>query len=854
MAFANPPQFLVQPCCPENGSSAVVNIDAGIPYDGVFKYNGAADISIAGTDVTMVVGACYTISATTTVGAVTQILTADLSGYLAGSRCEDPTVTVDCPDCNPTPGNYYIKAIPCCGGDPIFFKGQGYTGIGAIKVPSLGALKPGGMAQLNPAPAFSILDYDGVYVFDGFLTQQPGSQAQGLEVGACYTFSFNSVSDATSEITLAEWNALGFPPFVSQMTFVDPIDCDTINPKTGRKYCPDCEDICYRLTDCDGLVINTLQDLSVYVGTYISLTGYTGTFFVEINDAICQDPVGAIKISGTGLAPCPCVCYEVLGKTSISYIDCDGNNQTTYAPDKFCAQAPPTMKGIKDVDYTLIVGTDCVDDLCVDKCFLLTNCDPTAYPNQDATITSTLQSLSQYLNTNSVVELSGYDGCWTVTEAVECDCPVDVTVIRDHRDCEECLGITAYKLSNCEKINEVVYTLQDFSEFVGKVIKDDCACWIVEEINYQPPSETTITTPIVFEDCNHCLTTYYKLTDCDDPTSIIITSTNVSAYVGQSVKIKGCKPCYLVENYTEVPTNWEEVTVTEDFVSCFECKQLVPRCSTVFNNSTEDRTFTYINANGDSEETETVKSGCFSLRTCVQYWDEPDTFIYNYYGDCSVFEYNDGITPGECNCIDVTITAVAGTVETYLALHTGQFYNSKKVYDLTVDGVAYYMWSDGVSGAWYITDALGLSTLSGEIGQLKSGFPDCPIAPSGSWTPGRLPPGTAADEVASIVTTEGTCPPGTTVKVGHCGQYFPNNRKVKPGYNTPICSASKYDKITCNFADILYKKALELRYGISNCCPEEDEKWLIKKELIELQALTDPDYPCDHLPDCSCNS
>ena len=39
MAFANPPQFLVQPCCPENGSSAVVNIDAGIPYDGVFKYN-----------------------------------------------------------------------------------------------------------------------------------------------------------------------------------------------------------------------------------------------------------------------------------------------------------------------------------------------------------------------------------------------------------------------------------------------------------------------------------------------------------------------------------------------------------------------------------------------------------------------------------------------------------------------------------------------------------------------------------------------------------------------------------------------------------------------------------------------
>ena len=102
----------------------------------------------------------------------------------------------------------------------------------------------------------------------------------------------------------------------------------------------------------------------------------------------------------------------------------------------------------------------------------------------------------------------------------------------------------------------------------------------------------------------------------------------------------------------------------------------------------------------------------------------------------------------------------------------------------------------------------------------------------------------------------------TVIKYGHCVQYFPNNRKVRPGYNTPICSADKYDKITCNAADIMYKKVLELRYGISDCCPEENEKWLIKKELIELQALTDPNYTCDPLTDCcgqrlsscSCNS
>ena len=35
--------------------------------------------------------------------------------------------------------------------------------------------------------------------------------------------------------------------------------------------------------------------------------------------------------------------------------------------------------------------------------------------------------------------------------------------------------------------------IQSLSAYVGKVIKDDCGCWVVEEINYQPPSTTTIT-------------------------------------------------------------------------------------------------------------------------------------------------------------------------------------------------------------------------------------------------------------------------------------------------------------------------------------------------------------------------
>ena len=85
----------------------------------------------------------------------------------------------------------------------------------------------------------------------------------------------------------------------------------------------------------------------------------------------------------------------------------------------------------------------------------------------------------------------------------------------------------------------------------------------------------------------------------------------------------------------------------------------------------------------------------------------------------------------------------------------------------------------------------------------------------------------------SIIADVHTCPP-TIYPVRH----------VRPGYNTPSCDAEKWDKITCKSSEILYKSVLKGRYGISNCCDEPTDKWLIKKELIDLAALVDPDYIC----------
>ncbi len=840
--------YYISPCCREFGDQGIsaqqVNLAlSDLEYeDGTYQYTGPETLDIPNTNLTLEPGQCYTITRrqVAPIQTLIELNFASTSWQVMNLElgCDDGR----CQDC-PEEGIAYLKYEPCCDRfDTIYVQTRTYTGAGMNSAPE---------------PIVNTAGYTGVFQF---VATTQVSQLSAFIPGQCYTGTLHTLGTevAPAPQDNADYNNLPLAPYSTQLSKVG--DCE-------RPPCPECRPTVYSLTNCEGITLNTETDVSAYIGTYVELDSIPGCWFVQEYSAIndIKDPTvispkpGKIAASDQlintlpglqtqpvtviGSCDCECKCYEVIGYTgTYSYVDCEtGKSLLVFSSgaDKFCAATRPNIVGKEGIDYTLIIGEDCVDGECVDKCFLLTNCDPTAYPNQDATLDSTLQSLSQYANTGEVVVLSGYEGCWTVTEKTcscititidgtpiealatstyndqsvftfeynnliysiwfdarwfitlvpgdfsnliastvsvdncpvfgsiddpvnpdpagwrsspsgtiittalcddQCDCPVDVTVIRNYVDCDDCLGITAYKLSNCEKINEVIYTTQDLSAYVGQVVKDDCACWTVEQIDYQPPSETTIVDPILFEDCNTCLTTYYQLDDCDTTSSvpIIITSTNLAAYVGRVIQIDGCTGCYTVSLYAPEtqPPNSQEVTLTLDFADCTTCGTTVPKCSTVFNNTTADQTYTFINANGDAEVTDVVKSGHSSLRYCVQRWDDsinPDG-IFNFYGDCTVYE----------------------------------------------------------------------------------------------------------DELR--------------VKTGFCVQYFPNNRKVRPGYNTPICSADKYDKITCNAADIMYKKVLELRYGISDCCPEENEKWLIKKELIELQALTDPNYTCDHLSDCSCNS
>tara|TARA_R100001443_G_scaffold51239_3_gene63237 strand:- start:667 stop:2841 length:2175 start_codon:yes stop_codon:yes gene_type:complete len=723
--MAGVPYYKVIDCCDNSNFTFInlVNDGSGVWVgDGTYQWT-LPDTNLPVTGFLLEENKCYTIIFQGSVFNSYDNLPE--GNFAAKAGCTDSAGT-PCKPCGTTPGDYYLKFINCCDEDDIiFFKGVGINGTISIPGNSSGGSLTG-VTQIN------INNYLGVQLFTG-------NSVDGLSKGSCYTAILGSVTDPASEVDLATYNNLPYPPYDTDFVFVDGDNCKKLDPD-GNPICPSClKHPCYILTECSGIELLVTGPYDAYNNTYVALVGYPGQvwYVQEFTQGPCDNASSSIIIdTETVVGPCACNCYEVTNYAgAINYIDCDGNTQVTYAPAKFCAQSRPQLHGVQGVDYVLSSRGLCEEGLCPELCFMLINCSPELYPSQPAVIYSTLQSLYEYANNNEVVTIEGYAGCWTVAiteEFSECDgCTTDIIVKTTFTDCDSCQGITAYKLQNCEKVYDVIYTMQDLSAYVGRVIKDDCGCWVVEEINYQPPSTTTITPVAEFEGCTACLAKYYALTDCSNPDNIIYTTEDLSGYIDIAIKIKGCDTCFTVAKFEptlETPIgNTQSVEVDSKHKDCLECLDPTPRCSRVFNNTTEDpKMFPYIDHEGEPQEI-SVPSGKFSLRLCVKEWtvDREDTFPY-------IFEY----------------------------------------------------------------------------------FGDC------------------AD--------------------GFCIQEFPNNRTVKPGYNTPICTSEKYDKITCKAADIVYKKVLELRYGISNCCPEEDEKWLIKKELIELQALTDPNYKCQDTP-ASCN-
>jgi hypothetical protein len=579
----------------------------------------------------------------------------------------------------------FLRFVECCTGAEIFFKGS------------------------LPIVSGEVYQYIGVTGYLGY--------GGSLIPGNCYTVYPEFVGGPTP-----------YPgaPTMSVLSATDP-DLDCQDP-----ICPSCTppiQNCYLIIPCDGSepIISNNSDFEDYIESFITVVSipFTGcAYVITLEDVNCEDAIPMYPDPDT---PCGCdlQCYYVSNSNGFFYVDSTDTlinvpNLDANPYIQVCSKIPPLFENT-DVDYQVINFGLCEDNQCETQCFKLTNCE-----DDTLIIYSTADSLIQYAyGTNNVVRIIGREGCWTVSplgEGEVCDCPIDVTVTTSYIDCPTCLGVTAYKLTGCNN-NDVIYTLDDLALYVNKVIKIDCGCYTVEQIDILPPNVQTVTVEDVYDTCIECTRIYWELLNCVRGQASIITYSDLSAYEGKVVKIEGCTECFTVKA-TNQHLNPALVTVSTVYdEGCSDCLNDLPCiCSVLTNYTIEAKTYVYIDCN-NIRTVITLQSGESSDRICVKYWD-------------TVFESTDILeTFGNCQ--------------------------------------------------------------------------------------------------------NGLCPPPV----------FKNNRTVRPGYNTPICTPEKYDNITCRFADILYKIALEKRYGISNCCPEEDDRWLVQKELIDLQALKDPNYNC---AECQC--
>lgn len=204
-------------------------------------------------------------------------------------------------------------------------------------------------------------------------------------------------------------------------------------------------------------------------------------------------------------------------------------------------------------------------------CFILTDCQ-----NPSITyVTST--DLSLYLN--NVITVSEYQGCFTVSQT---DCPQGVpppptvTVTSSHADCPSCLP-QCYMLTDCQGQVANILTNTNLSIYVGGVINivGSSTCWQVS-LAQGCQGSVPVTVSNSFADCTACLPVCYLLANCENPADIKITNTNLSAYLGQVIKIDGCPDTCWTVNLASNCDGAVPVTIEAPYVDCDTCLNIQP--------------------------------------------------------------------------------------------------------------------------------------------------------------------------------------------------------------------------------------------------------------------------------------
>ena len=179
-------------------------------------------------------------------------------------------------------------------------------------------------------------------------------------------------------------------------------------------------------------------------------------------------------------------------------------------------------------------------------CYRLEDCGGSAAD----VITDT--DLSQYVGL--VIKISGSDLCWFISETLDCETVVPVTVAGDsYPDCPTCLSVPCYLLTDCSNPqNTVEATNAEFLYYLGEVVQicDDstCTCYTITSNGTCLPNILIYTSLTCFADCQSCL---------PQPTAPVEL---INRTVKPGYNTPGCPPAYTEKiNCTFGEQVWDEV-------------------------------------------------------------------------------------------------------------------------------------------------------------------------------------------------------------------------------------------------------------------------------------------------------
>jgi hypothetical protein len=369
-----------------------------------------------------------------------------------------------------------------------------------------------------------------------------------------------------------------------------------------------------------------------------------------------------------------------------------------------------------------------------------------------------------------------------------------------------------FLLEDCEGVEDDIYatysSIEPYLDTNVNIITIDGfpgTCWSFREISECDCAidVTVLTTWIDCETCRKCKG--YKLTNCEDDTYVKYTTNDLSEYIGQTVEFEDCPGCWFVECLEIVPPSDQNLVVEFSFNDCDTCLRKFWKL-TPCEGQVHDPIFTDTDLEpyvGFIITLDNIPGICFELEEVrdLEGFSFETVFVDEYFVDCDTCK----VAITDCLCS----TAVNG----------GSIAESLRYLDCT--------------GVWIETAIIPSGTRSAKVCAVEW---DLENAINIEWY-----------GECTEVPSEDTMEPDTW----KCPVLTPKLRSVKPGYDTPGCPADYFEKVSCKFAEALYKNVLADRYGITtNCSSEESNKWEIKKELLDLAAITNPDYDCPPISSC----